>query len=265
MTATERLTLINKKLDRAKKHFRDLVGEINLFLTEPRPYEVSTKTDPNTGEVIYYVSAVASIPSPINLIVGDVLHNCRATLDHFAYQLVLVNNGTPTKSTCFPIFDNATKYADGKARAVKGMRQDAIDYIDRTKPYEAGNTILWELHRLNNIDKHRILVTTVTAYSGRSTQESDREEFRRIFGGDVPAKLARVPFISDTAGEGIELKDGHEFYRAAAGSEVDKNMNLLIDVMFHEPGVLEGYPVLKKLDRILNIVYGTIYNLDVLR
>src|SRR5260221_14441846 len=105
MTADERIALIKPKLDRAKKHFRDLESEFSAFLFDPRPYEIATKKDPNTGEIIYYIAGVRPIPVSINLLIGDVLQNCRTALDHFAHQLVLANNGTPTPQTAYPIFD----------------------------------------------------------------------------------------------------------------------------------------------------------------
>ncbi len=39
------------------------------------------------------------------------------------------------------------------------MRQEAIEAIDRLKPYKGGNEPLWKIHELNNIDKHRFLFT----------------------------------------------------------------------------------------------------------
>jgi hypothetical protein len=39
------------------------------------------------------------------------------------------------------------------------MRQEAIDAIDATKPYAGGNDALWRIHKLNNVDKHRLLIT----------------------------------------------------------------------------------------------------------
>lgn len=42
---------------------------------------------------------------------------------------------------------------------MKGMRADAKKAIDDLKPYRGGNAALWQLHELNNIDKHKFLLT----------------------------------------------------------------------------------------------------------
>jgi hypothetical protein len=40
------------------------------------------------------------------------------------------------------------------------MRDAAIERIERLKPYKGGNDPLWRIHELDNIDKHRTLLTT---------------------------------------------------------------------------------------------------------
>ena len=45
------------------------------------------------------------------------------------------------------------------------MRQDAIDAIRALEPYKGGKgENLWVLHRLNNIDKHRLIVTVGSSF-----------------------------------------------------------------------------------------------------
>src|SRR5712692_6108746 len=94
---------------------------------------------------------------------GDIVHNLRAALDHLAQQLALL--GCPTlndkelRQIEFPIAETLCKYEADKARKVKGMRPEAIEAIDRLRPYKDGNHALWRLHELDNIDKHRTLFT----------------------------------------------------------------------------------------------------------
>jgi len=45
------------------------------------------------------------------------------------------------------------------------MGNAAINAIDTTEPYQGGKGhSLWVLHKLNNIDKHRLLITVGSAY-----------------------------------------------------------------------------------------------------
>src|SRR5258705_31662 len=50
------------------------------------------------------------------------------------------------------------KKANSKAK-IKGVNQAGVAIFDATKPYKGGDDRLWALHRLNNIDKHRLLLT----------------------------------------------------------------------------------------------------------
>ena len=38
------------------------------------------------------------------------------------------------------------------------MSKAAIAAIDALKPYRGGDDLLWQLHRLENVDKHRVLI-----------------------------------------------------------------------------------------------------------
>ena len=182
MTAEERLQTIRAKIQRANEHIRELNVEVRAFLdTPPQPYVVDTKRDPESRELIYYVATAAErVPSKIALIVGDVVENLRSALDYLAYQLVLVGSPgiEPGRNVYFPISENATRYESETPGKVKGMRKDAIKAIKALKPYRGGNDLLWILHRLNNINKHRAVITVGAAFVGRSILPIEREELR---------------------------------------------------------------------------------------
>jgi hypothetical protein len=74
--ADERLALIHHKIDRAKKHIAEPRAKANLF-GGANPFEVDTKRNPQTGQLIYYLSKVNSVPPSIPLIVGDAIQNLR--------------------------------------------------------------------------------------------------------------------------------------------------------------------------------------------
>src|SRR5207253_1434562 len=153
-TADERLALIRVKIQRATEHLRNLETEVRAFLTT-NPYVVGTKREPQTRKLIYYVESVSATPITIPAIASDMLQNLRSALDHLAYQLILAGGAIPSRQTCFPIFDTETGYRTMDSRKVMGMQQHAIQAIDALKPYQGGNDVLWLLHRLNNVDKHR--------------------------------------------------------------------------------------------------------------
>jgi hypothetical protein len=172
LRADDRIILVRVKVERAKKHLRDLAAEI-LSLS----HTTILVPDPKTGVAPHPISLlhpnnfqrVPTLSFEVVAIAGDVVHNLRSALDHLAKQLVLVGLtvAPPTvpltdkelRQIEFPIAETATKYEADKARKIKGMLPKAIEAIDRLKPYKAGNDALWRIHELDNIDKHRTLFT----------------------------------------------------------------------------------------------------------
>jgi hypothetical protein len=94
---------------------------------------------------------------------GDALHCARTPLDHLAYILVLADGGQPTTQTAFPIFDNRVSRSDLRGK-VKGASQQAISDILDLHPWRGGDDKLWLLHRLDIIDKHRLLLTVANVH-----------------------------------------------------------------------------------------------------
>lgn len=145
------------KVERAKRHLRELHAALAAFLGT-NPYEV------DAGGLLIRVEPV---PIHAAAIVSDILYNLRSALDQVAYRAVCVGlGGAPTKpqDIAYPIAESADKYLALRDGRVKGARQDALQAIDATKPYFGGNNVLWRIHRLNIIDKHRVLLTVGSAF-----------------------------------------------------------------------------------------------------
>lgn len=167
-TAEERLRHVSLKVKRAKEHISELEGQLRSFL-DSKPYRVATKHDPQTRKLIYYVSGADSVPDCVALIAGDAIQNLMSALDHLAYQLVCSDTGDAPPNPnwiYFPIADDAAKYDAKKHGKMQGARQETIEAIDALKPYKGGNDLLWILYRLNNIEKHRLLLTVGSQAAG---------------------------------------------------------------------------------------------------
>jgi hypothetical protein len=273
MTADERLSLIRVKVQGAQEYIRNLNAQIRAFLsTPPEPYVIATKRDPQTRELVYYVSAAAEqVPSRIASIAGDVVQNLRSALDYLAFQLVIVGRPgiTPGRQICFPICENAAQYRSKAPGKIKGMRQDAIKAINALKPYKGGNDLLWALNRLNNINKHRTLIMVGAAHVGHSLTPRIRETLRTALSQKrvseirkgFPELLDQISFVSlDARTIKCPLKKGDELFRDAPDAEVDKDMQMHIEVVFGEPQILPCTMVvptlLRMADSIDDIVVG---------
>jgi len=167
MTADERLALARLKIERADKHIDDLKAAVRSFF-DSGPYLIGHKHDPHTRKLVYYIASVQPVPVAIALILGDILHCLRDALDHLAQQLYLIGTGNANSyrdKTSFLIAKSAKDFKAGLAGKVEGMRKDAIDAISALEPYPGGKGAdLFTFHRMNNIDKHRLIITVGSTY-----------------------------------------------------------------------------------------------------
>lgn len=273
-SADERLASIRAKVERAKKHIGDLEREIRAF-SDTNPYVISIKPDDHIPRTqVYYLVKADDPPESISAITGDVLANLRAALDHLAYQLAVVNGTTDEKvlkATYFPISDDATKYKAEAPGRVKGMSQAAIDAIDARKPYKGGTDALWHLHKLNNIDKHRMVVTVGSAISVHTLP---RRIKRMILQGMLDHKGAqgvltdaqvdaftlnlqpserKCPLkVGDELGVDLAALPGEE--HTVDRSDVHQNMQFFIQIAFGEPEIIEPESVTETLKQMVDLV-----------
>jgi hypothetical protein len=246
----------------AERQIGDL--EITLRKTFPRtkPYGIRFEDDLNAGERSYYVVSVPDVPLTISLMAGDILQNLRSSLDHLACHLVRKEGKPVTSQTSFPIANDATEYmAPHFRRKVEGMGQKAVDAIDVIEPYKGGKgTILWRLHKLNNLDKHRLLLTACSTHVAHSISPSERRLMQEIFRGSHPGESIpelRGHLIAQPVR--LPLKAGDKLLTVPI-AELEQNMNFLIDIAFDEPKIVECktiIPVLHEMSEIvLNIILG---------
>lgn len=159
LAAKDRLTLLRVKIERAKHHIKDLERAC-LDVRGDTHQGYVPHLDPDTGERHDVWTNIPRYSFDILSIAGDVIHNLRSALDHLAYQLAIAgSNATPSRRVEFPIAKDAKTYETEKAGKVKGISPAAIEAIDKLKPYKGGNDILWRIHELDNIDKHRFIFT----------------------------------------------------------------------------------------------------------
>lgn len=254
MLAVNRIDRIRVKIERASEHQRQLEAEIRAFLGAS-PYRVATKTHSASKRLIYYVGSIQQTPVRISSIAGDVLQNLRSALDHLAFELFMVGTrGTAGdgKHVSFPIFDDAKKYSAYAPKKVRGIEPRAIAAIDSTKPYRGGNDVLWQLHRLNNIDKHRFLITVGSAF-----QSLDLGAHMQRMMYELNPGLANVqvpPLFVRPADRMFPLKVGDELFLDAPDAKPNAKMQFRFEVAFGEKGVIEGDPLVETLQKTIDVV-----------
>lgn len=266
-TSADRLRGINLKLERAKHHMGELESLVRAF-NQSHPYKVATKRDPDTRKLIYYVASVECTPEPIPVLAGEVINGLRSVLDHLAVQLVLATPGGGTaviKRISFPIYDDAAKYASESPGRIKGMRPDAMKAIDDLEPYKGGKGHqFWVLHELNNIDKHRLLLTVGSTWHsmnlGAHLMQLMRREWRDSGSPDIADQLPEVPFFVGEKQISM-LKVGDELFIGAPDEEPNAKMQFKFAVSLGELQVTEPEPLLALLHRMAGLVDATVKQL----
>jgi hypothetical protein len=256
-TIDERLRHVKLKIKRAKEHVADLERQLRAFL-DTNPYKVGTKHDPQTRKLIYYVTSIRPIPDCMPLVAGDVIQNLVSSLDHLAYQIVCSDTGDHPPNPnwiYFPIADDAAKYEAKKGGKMEGARQETFDAVDALKPYKGGNDPLWALYRLNNVEKHRLLLTVGSQAAGVNIAQ---DVARRMAGGSFSpqalAALASKSLFLRPADNGFPLKEGFELFIGNVDEEPNPDQQFRFNVALSEPGIIEGEPLVETLHQFETLV-----------
>jgi hypothetical protein len=243
---------LDLKVERAKKHVIDLESAWSAFL-KTNPYEIVPKDDPQAAERTYFLRQAKEIPSNISLIIGDVLQNLRSALDHVAYHLAVVNSASAKTlaTTYFPIFPGPVEYHAGKGRKIDGLRQDAVKAIDSVEPYGGGKgDLLWVLHTLNNVDKHKLLLTALPDLAAHSISPSQfaKGNFPKPF----PMHLLPGVLVAPST-KSFPLKAGDPLL-TITHAEMQNQMQFKINPAFENPRIVRGKPVFWVLHEMIMIV-----------
>jgi hypothetical protein len=167
---------VKAKLARANEHMKTLDKQWGTF-GETETYTCESKEGPEPNHWnCYFIER--PVPIEFSVILGDVLHNLRSTLDHLVGYFVERHGGTVERHHAFPIHDCETTY-EGLVNQRRRKRDGAgpLDgipagsperaLIQESQPYHRGDEArshpLAVLNNMVNIDKHRA-IHVVAAY-----------------------------------------------------------------------------------------------------
>lgn len=161
----------------ARVHLETFTQAVRTFLSET-PVRTEGKLTDDHLEYVVRVYDIKPVPEEISLLAGDVVHNCRACLDHLAWEI----SRNPSIKTSFPIHtsqgDRDPAIAGGISDAHQRVLNSAQPYV--VYPEEPRNALLAILKNLDNTDKHRLLLTSVSAMHANSHGQPYR------YRGDTP-------------------------------------------------------------------------------
>jgi hypothetical protein len=205
------LTYTQMKLGWGRKRLDELKREVDEFRKDS--YLIRTEDDVQHSR--YRVQVEQKItPDSIGMLVGEFAYALRSSLDHLAWQLALLTTDEPGRLTAFPIESQAPlpsnkSYWD----KVADVPPAALAIIESFQPYKSAyrNHPLWQLNRLCNVDKHRVVAV-----------------------GSFDYRVTVTPGISD-----VRWRDGKNGFEISVPLAEKAKLQMNIEC----PGVIFGDPI----------------------
>ena len=250
------LNALTAKLERAKEHVFKLKEFWDVFV-EGGAYPIRYEDVPDGSYRLYYLGSVEAIPADVPLIIGD---------DHLAYRLACVGTQSsgPFEYIYFPIAKRPGEF-EARIEAIrKYLTPDAVKALTQIEAYAGGSgEMFWQIHRLNNIDKHRLLLTVTSQNRLHSMSPAEIATIRYKFAG----ALKNVPEINNPK---MFLKQGVRRLSLETGqifdifpmSEVHENMHFPIEIAFGEPEIVKCKPVLEMLHQVATLMHSVFMTFD---
>lgn len=238
------------KLQWANHHFDRLHSIWEGFLkTEFYSIDVESYRDP-AGELreVLRVALREPTPAELPLLIGDLVHSLRCALDYTINE-ILYGKSTritfpahETRDQLIASFRTEPENVGGKTlkigsnaaieRAVSGFGAFITDTI---KPYKGGNDILWAIGKLDNTDKHRLLMPILIPFG--------------VSGLDVSSDLV---IFEDICAPIIENGWIISVDVPASNLKVDKQGSITAEILLHEVGVVENQRALPFLAQMFH-------------
>lgn len=245
------------KLERAKRH----IGELK-FLTEPLHPSLYTFDwfDYTGGPAAFNffserrdlpMKELAFVAEPhvrqqLALLMGDAIHNLRASLDYAATAVVRAMDGDTTYVT-FPFHETREKLVAKESSGIRAI-QTALPgadvegfFKDAIKPYHAGNELLWTLTKLDKIDKHNFIIPTVML-----------AQLTQI--GSAPAPFGVSLSKNEMCGD-IDRRQTFVAGPIKDSDMVKYKVQITVSVNFPEGKYLSGLPVVPTLGNLAGTVF----------
>ena len=261
---------IYAKLERTDSQIQQLAGMIEAFFMYWPVGQIST-FDQTLDEDVWTFAIGSPILPDIPVVIGEVLHNIRSSLD-LVISAVAKQCGGSGKGTGFPFGADATALEDQITQKCKPLPHRAVDLIRKWQPYKGGNDLLWAIHDLNRADKHREIVpvnlstgsnsaTYLRIWTGlalvighRNAQHLivSRRSPQEIAEMDSPTAVYEVPPGTQLnfSTVGCTAEESLQFLRTTPGATFTTDMQPALDIAFKDTVGAPLEPVCSALTRM---------------
>jgi len=234
------------KIQRADEHIKNLNAEINALIGSDA-YRLVGEPDTDPRQCI--VRAVGPEPPlRLSVIVGEIVHQLRSSLDHLVCQLVRENKKSVNRAHQFPICDTPKEFEAACNRGrIKGISGSARSLIEARQPYRQSEDIkrnfLYVLREIDDADKHRLLtlvIATTNSFQlgigGGEPTAGKKGDPINIVGASPPTSPPQRP-----------TEQGTEVLRLYFGEpepDVKVAGKAVVEIMFGDLGPMTEQPVI---------------------
>jgi hypothetical protein len=239
------------KVDRAAKH----VADLNELFRKQRPFSYIFEKNTKTGECATFAKKNEAVIDQAALISGDAVHNLRSALDHVYWDIVspFATTDGDRRQVQFPFCEGPTRLDKAVKKALAdrvGPNFEAVLKGLRPHGKPGGNELLYLIHELDILDKHRLLVPT-----GDYTRLSSDLIRRQV--PDFPINFPVIQFSQNRRDVvwRVQPMNRHE-QRAAdipASGILEQELNVPVEIVFAIPSLGNLRPMVPTLNALVDV------------
>ncbi len=264
---------VGLKIERTEAQIDDLKGKISSFF-DSKPYGLISKRDNQLQ--IFQISLRTPMPKIFKIIIGEILHNLRSSLDQLACALAMKQSGS-CKKIYFPFGKDVDIFERELSQKTKLISPDGKNMIRALKPYRGGNDLLWLLHDLNRKDKHisvvpiildvfadldTLIVENGEIYSiGPRTGRhfifnSTTKNFTQVVTECAPMTVVKNNRLRIRFEDFGGPKDKFELVTCRLGTQFAANFEPIFNIAISDVQIAKREPIVTQLDQMRQLVQG---------
>ncbi|MFH0957445.1 MAG: hypothetical protein V1897_01950 [Pseudomonadota bacterium] len=244
------------KIHRASEH----INELNALFQKNSPFTYILETNTKIGQRATFAKKNEAVIQRAALICGDVVHNLRSALDHAYWEVVspVATTEKERRLLQFPFSETEarldetmkTRLAD---RVSPSFYQALIDLKPHGEP--GGNELLYLIHKLDIIDKHKLLIPT-----GDYTKISSEILIKQV--PDFPRGLVNCGFGQNNRDVVWNIPPMNrakcQVAKIPDSGILEQELNVPVDIVFIVAGTIHFRPVIPTFHKLIDVAETTI-------
>jgi len=235
------------KLRAVRRHYKVFRDEMNRYIASNKG-ALKIRVVPPSTEISVFAHLLP-LPEDMSVIIGEIAHQLRSSLDLLACDLAKYSGATKVNDVYFPIARTKEGYFDKRSQnKIAKLLPDLRQAINDLKPYD--ESILVALNALDGADKHQQLLEVIPSIQNSTFAAYLQNDFQH----------ADLRFRRPDPSERGEI----EILRFPANSQIDSiNLKLNCRLVFTVEPIV-GKPVSETLPEMARTVEGIIGKFEAL-